>query len=403
MESKEDVLEAARAAGIAVTDAQLARWHRAGLLPRPDVQRLGRGKGTRSLYPAGTSARLIRVAKVHQQEHRLGHAAWRLWWEDGGPLSAPACTFLIGVARRLDVQREQIVQLVDGDAVGDSDAIREMDELYSSMENDRLPQPLGQARSRVGTTQFPTVGRMLLELVADRFEGFQADPETGVDDGALLEKSWGLDRARTDQLANAEPWLDGDLAPGLTKLSRLIASTPQLELAQSADTVLDVARVELKEFLVTITTTARMLEILFGPGAFGYGMFGQLFDLASAKGQATALLGWMLLRQDEGLHAGMRQFASLSPQAQATERLFDITNQLRDEVPELADVLSPERLGAAQLNAGENERLRDEIRAIADANRTRVDRFLARFPDLDELQSLANQGTDVPDEPSASD
>jgi hypothetical protein len=386
-----------------VTDAQLARWHRAGLLPRPHVQRLGRGKGTRSVYPAGTSRRLIRIAAVHQQEHRLGHAAWRLWWEDGGPLAAPARTFLIGVARKLDRQRAEIVQLVDGDAAGDPDAIREMDELSSSMQNDRLPQPLGQARSRVGTAQFPTVGRMLLELVTDRFSGFEADPETGVDDGALLEKSWGLDRARTDRLANSGPWLEGDLAPDLSKLSRLIASTAQLELAQSSDDVLDVARVELREFLVTINTAARMLKTLFGPDAFGYGMFGQLFAVDSAKGQATSLLGWMLLRQDEELHAGMRQFIGLSPQAQATERLYEITNQLRAEVPELADVLSPERLGAAQLNAAENDRLRDEIRAIADANRTEVDSFLARFPDLDELQGLASQGPELGDEPNASD
>jgi len=391
----------ARAAGVPVTDAQLARWHRAGLIPRPDIQRLGRGKGTRSLYPAGTSARLIRVADVHRQEHRLGHAAWRLWWEDGGPLSVPARAFLVDVACNLDGQRQQIVDLLDGDLSGDLTAIRKMDELYSSMQNDRLPQPLGQARARVGTTQFATVGRMLLELAADRFEGFQADPDTGVDDGAVLEKSWGLERARSDQLADADPWLEGDLAPDLTKLSRLIASTPQLELAQSPDAALDAARVELGEFLVTITTAARMLQTLFGPDAFGYGMISQLFDLASAKGQATALLAWMLLRQDEGLQVGMRLLAGLSPQAQATERLYDITRQLCDEVPELADVLSPERLAAAQLNLEENERLRDEIRTIADANRERVDGFLARFPDLEELQGLASPDVAADDPPGS--
>jgi hypothetical protein len=146
-----------------------------------------------------------------------------------------------------------------------------------------------------------------------------------------------------------------------------------------------------------------MLQTLFGPDAFGYGMISQLFDLASAKRQATALLAWMLLRQDEGLQVGMRLLAGLSPQAQATERLHNITRQLRDEVPELADVLSSERLAAAQLNVEEDERLRDEIRTIADANRERVDGFLARFPDLEELQGLASREVAALDEPDGSE
>jgi hypothetical protein len=78
-ESKEELLAAAAKAGFEVSEAQLARWHRSGLLPRPQVRSLGRGKGTESLYPPGSSDRLVRVAELHVEEHRLANAGWRLW------------------------------------------------------------------------------------------------------------------------------------------------------------------------------------------------------------------------------------------------------------------------------------------------------------------------------------
>lgn len=390
LESKDELLAAAHNAGFDVTDTQLARWHRAGLLPKPHVQSLGRGKGTRSLYPPSSATRLIRIAEVHKQERRLRPAAWRLWWEDGGSLSAPAREHLIGVARDLDRQRALVIKAFEGDDAGDPQAVAEMDELFRSMERDRLPQPLGEARRRVGPARFSIVGRIVLELIANRFDGFQTDPETGEPEGVLLERSWGLERGRTDRLATAEPWLQGDLGPDMVKLARLIASKPLVDFAESsADGDLDLARQEFTQFVVTMTTAARMMQRLFGPDALGYAMLARIFDMKSARGQATALLGWMALRQDPGLRDGMLQLAGLRTQAQATERLAEITEEMRKAVPELADLLSPENLASAQRDAAYDERLRAEIRETADAHRAQVDAFLARFPNLEQLQELA--------------
>jgi hypothetical protein len=297
------------------------------------------------------------------------------------------------VASGLDKERAYVVDLLERDAAGDPSAVDEMDKLLNAMERNRLPQPLGQARRRSGTSQFPTVGRIILEIVADRFQGFDIDPETGEDDGAVLERSWGLERARTDRLANADPWLEGDLTPDLARLGHLVAANPMVELAQQPDAKLDAARIEVKEFLTTITIAARMFARLFDKDAFGYGMLGDLFSLKEGKGQATLLLGWLLLRQDESLHEGMRQMARLSEQAQAMERLYEVSEDLRQEVPALSSVLSPERLGAAQLSTEGSDQLREEIRTLANGNRQAVDAVLARYPDLEAVQQLAS-GTD---------
>jgi hypothetical protein len=387
---KAELLAAVRAAGFLVTDAQLARWHRAGLLERPRVRSLGRGLGTQTLYGPNSVARLIRIAEIHEHEHRLRDVAWRLWWEDGGAISAPAREYLEAVAENLDRQRKEVLSLVERDAVGNEQAAGQMDELFRSMERDRLGWPLGEARRRVGVRRFPIVGRIMLELVSSRFDGFDTDPETGASDEDVLVSAFGLDRARTDKLATAEPWLEGGLGADFARLAHLIASTSFAQLARTADPELDAARGQFREFTTTVTTAARMLQTIFGQDAFGYGMLGRLFQLERPHDQAQGLLGWMSLRTDEGLHEGMRELAGLSRQAQATEKLYEVAEEIRREVPALRELLSPARLGAAQRDADEGVRLRSEIASAADEHRSQVDAVLSRHRDLAQLQRLAS-------------
>lgn len=80
-EPRDEVIRYAAAFGNKVSAAQLARWHRAGLLPRPRQQPLGRGLGTATLYPSGTSAQLVALCQIREEERRLDRVAFRLWWE----------------------------------------------------------------------------------------------------------------------------------------------------------------------------------------------------------------------------------------------------------------------------------------------------------------------------------
>src|SRR6185437_1480595 len=78
-EPADGLLAAARAAGFDVSRAQLARWHRIGLLSKPEVAWLGRGKGSRTIYPTGTTFQLIALCRLHEHERSLSVVGWKLW------------------------------------------------------------------------------------------------------------------------------------------------------------------------------------------------------------------------------------------------------------------------------------------------------------------------------------
>lgn len=80
-ETRDEVIQRASALGYDVSAAQLARWHRAGLLPRPRQRALGRGRGTETVYPPDTSVQVVAICQVKDDERRLERVAFRLWWE----------------------------------------------------------------------------------------------------------------------------------------------------------------------------------------------------------------------------------------------------------------------------------------------------------------------------------
>jgi hypothetical protein len=78
-ESRETIIKEAK--NYNVTARQLARWHYEGLLLRPKQYSLGRGKGTQTLYPPGTTKQVLALCEIRKSERRLGYVAWKLWWQ----------------------------------------------------------------------------------------------------------------------------------------------------------------------------------------------------------------------------------------------------------------------------------------------------------------------------------
>jgi hypothetical protein len=101
-EPRDGVLEAADAAGFEVTPQQLARWHRSGLLPRPVQRGQGRGRGTVTLYPGGTSRQLVALCRARSGTRDLVRVGFRMWWQGFDVDPGLVERVLRGTAVRLD-------------------------------------------------------------------------------------------------------------------------------------------------------------------------------------------------------------------------------------------------------------------------------------------------------------
>lgn len=79
-ETLTEVLKGARAAGWPVTRAQLHRWQRASLIPAPIRRGRGRGLGTETLYPPGTTDRAVVVGHYLKENRNVAAVLLRLFW-----------------------------------------------------------------------------------------------------------------------------------------------------------------------------------------------------------------------------------------------------------------------------------------------------------------------------------
>jgi hypothetical protein len=341
-------------------------------------------------------ARLVRVAQVQAVEHRLSHTAWRLWWEDGGELTPPARDLLTQVADRWEDERDRLSSLLGREEAGDAAAVAEMDDFYRQAETGRVSGAMGQARRNVGRQGFSTVMRVFAEVAAGRFAGYETTGSGGSNEhqaapNELVERALDLDRARDDQLAKGDPWLTTSSEVDFARLSQLMGGYSFCVGAAKTDVELDQARVELRAFQTLVSTIAPLFERLFGRAAFGFGMIGRAVVAKTARTQAFMLLGWLALREDDGLREGMQRLAGVAPAAQATVRLYDLLSQLRREVPAYGPVLTDRRLAAAQFDDREAARLRADIVRVRQENEADVDAFFASRPEAREIIEIAER------------
>ena len=171
-------------------------------------------------------------------------------------------------------------------------------------------------------------------------------------------------------------------------LSGILGSRSMRALAESDDTQLDLARVDVQSLIGVVTAIAPLLERLHGRGAFGLGMMGRLFGASDPRSQALILLGWLALRSNDMLRAGLQQIAAIAPQASATAQLYGVISQLREEVAALAPVLTDGRLAAAQLDEDAAKDLNAEITRLREHHAESFNAFFAAHPEADHLISV---------------
>lgn len=343
-ETADELITRMQAHQFMVTKTELARWHRAGLLPRPERRSLGRGYGMVSVYPPGTADQLLALYTFHQLEKRLPYVAWRLWWAGYDIPMSYARQFL---EEAVDIWHQAIGEL--------QDLQKHPEMMAEQIDRTRIMRfhfkPLTQARKRVGRKNFPSIVNILVRIASGTFEGYTIDPETGTDarERAIVEKVFGLRRARTERIAGAKPWLAGeDISEAFKLCSALLRVHPPgkaLETAQESDLL--TARDETRSFLAFMESLSTTLDSLLGRGALGFSVYTDVIRALGPRDQAMMLLFWMMFRS-WGLGEGMDALLGLARQwQQVWLPMFQGLEQLREEVPATAEVLAPRAMADA--------------------------------------------------------
>lgn len=303
-ETSADIRTAAGKHGFDVSEARLARWHREGLIPQPRQKSLGRGKGTVSLYPAGTTHQVLVLCQIRARFRSLDEVGWRLWWL-GFPvgdrfeiaqLKSAACRW-----DQIMVQLRSAYAILNGDNDQKSDAAHEQ---LKRMRDRHINKPfVARMRKRIGKQTFDTGLLFIIDIATGNFQAnsqFQHDSNEQQQDDAIQEKILGLsDARRRHKLTGLGPWLIGSIKDVLANLSASIGgrSFIQVIAVTDADDILR-ARDELRDIAYGAIAIVRGLQHIFGRNPLGFGVLADCFARASRTDLAFMLIAWCQIRTE---------------------------------------------------------------------------------------------------------
>lgn len=294
-ETADFLISSATRHGQPVSPAMLKQWRDAGLLPRPVQRSQGRGKGTATVYPAGTTAQLRRILDIRAEDGQAGRrfdrdaAFWRLWWE--------------GWAIEPRQVRARLTDALTGwelalTAFADDDD----GSLTDSFRTARLPPLLARARKRVGTSKMDTVAALMRGSLDGTAPGRWQDD----DDASTLLTALGLDGA-VRSLAPDAPRFTADLAGDLHRFGRAVAPNAlRLALDAAVPGDIDQARTDLRSIIEAFRVVWHVAGTLFTASGNASNTGEDLFTIREQDGLdylPVATLLMLALRRD-GTYAG---------------------------------------------------------------------------------------------------
>lgn len=323
-ESREHVIAYASGLGYPVTAAQLARWQRGGLLPRPSQRPLGRGRGTMTTYPAGTAAQVVALCQIRDDERRLDRVAFRLWWA--------------GFTVDLAVIREQlraVVRSIEADLQWPAD------------------DPPRRARG-IDAVMRRSFGQRRIVAMVTAAQRLPADTDRPI--------AWD---------ARWPPSLD-HMADSIGQLvANRIVGVPSADLlAHATDEDLVLARNRTRTLLATLRDVLGPLAWLYGKGGAAFRVMDRLLDSLAPADYAGIVALMVLLAPaipPEALAA--LDGGSEPPLAEELRLVLAI----RDQVPGAADVFTPMAVRGLLRNKEAAGRHRPAIEAFITAHRQEID------------------------------
>lgn len=296
-EESTELLTRARQHGYPLSATQLVRWHRAGLLPRPQQRPLKAARGTRSLYPPGTGEQVLLLCSLRTQERRLAHLAWQLWLRGYRVEYGIIRMQLYQATARLSHWMHWLADVKQAVSQHDAEQVLDLFERYA--EGPLHLQPLRRIRKRIGRAHFSTFLSRLLELaMEDGNERANVDDEHERQlDLRILARGLGLEKRFVNRQDALEYYLGQFLIPRLRWFFRWVQEIHWEELL---DRVTDFevlqARDELRTWLMRQGNARPYRDQLPADYPRWEIDFQEIFRALSTTDQAVVLVAWLALR-----------------------------------------------------------------------------------------------------------
>ena len=275
-ETKQELLQAAEPYG--VTEQQLARWHRKGLIPKPEQISLGKGHGSLSVYLPGTKQQLLALCEIHirGREKRIPYVAWPLWWAGYDVSIGALHEFLMPLAEGWERLRDEYRDPETGEL--SEKAWKIIDASSEKPPTRAMPMLPGRIRRR----DTPTLTRIMLQAFIGAYETYQWKSEF---DGGDSEEQI-VNRAFTLPLMKSEDW--AELSDALRAFSPVeyLRETSYEDLAR--------ARGQVQFTLEYAKSVARSMGPLGKAGA-------RMFEHLGPRNEGMVVLTW---KPAQSLRAG---------------------------------------------------------------------------------------------------
>ena len=289
-----DLLKLLAKNGIHVTQTTLARWHRQGLIPMPIQKALGRGRGSITVYPAGTEQQLLALTNIRKHFRDLDEVGFRLWL-GGFPV---ALRFSRGYLNSAAVQCDQHIQNLkifrdrlesDDENVSDR-AFDELNRINTAKISTRFPRRL---RKRVGSKNFDGAVRVIVDIATGQFIDFQ-DKDVEQFTRTML----GIKKVDNQMLGGTLGWLNDSVAPTLRNLSVMLGDHSFCEILQRySDDDLDKARQEFIELFSGLAYFSNIISERLGKKLPGFSVISEILNVARAIELAWIFIAWCQMRR----------------------------------------------------------------------------------------------------------
>ncbi len=342
--------------GYTVTEQQIQRWHRHGLLPRPTAKGQGRGRGVVYLYPDGTFAQLLDVLRLRSESKSLSDIRWSLWWKG----YAIEFDLIKGDLRHEVEQYRAFLENVIGPTGGLSDGMREELESHTRV---RLPKSLSMVSRRVGQDRW-------IDLLDGLISTLCSDGELSADSVKLVEHGLGFDRAMSDKI-NGVSWLNQGIEAIITPVRNLLKPDNLRDAVESlTPELLERNKQRVQLFTDLLLAMSRFTAMFLNRWDFALGAWGSLFEnvMNTPDGQRTLTV--LFAGIDRVLPEGTTEAA-----LETLGRLSSIRDTIgaatrsAEENPLLRTTATPQRVKTAINDPKKREKLQRDV-GQTDADRT---------------------------------